>query len=94
MQWFFGTRALKRKHTINKKKDRYGYCCNVYDRAIDPKAPVITVRDADYPWDGSVRRHRTSLFNRSASKERIDHSHLSTFDPHDMQVNAPLAMRK
>ena len=46
------------KHTPKRAKDRYGHCCNVYDRTIDPRSPVITVRDADYPWDGSVQKQR------------------------------------
>lgn len=46
------------KHTPTKQKDGYGFCCNVYDHNLDPESPVITVRDADYPWDGSVERLR------------------------------------
>ena len=46
------------RFTPKKVVDRLGLCCNVYDRAIDQRMPVITVRDADYPWDGSVERAR------------------------------------
>jgi hypothetical protein len=45
------------QRTPKKRKDQYGLCCNVYDRAVDPQSPVITVRDADYPW--GTWRHRT-----------------------------------
>jgi len=45
-------------YTPKKAKDRYGYCCNIHDRLIDPSLwPVITVRDADYPWNATLPLH-------------------------------------
>ena len=37
------------KHTIKQKPDRYQTCCNIYDKTVQ-NIPIITVRDADYPW--------------------------------------------
>lgn len=46
-----------------KRQDRHNLCCNLYDRAIDPRRPIITIRDSDYPWDvpWRDRRNRNTL---------------------------------
>lgn len=36
--------------TLQPRRDRYKLCCNVYDKNINKTEPIITVRDADYPW--------------------------------------------
>lgn len=37
----------KKECSLVEKRDRYNYCCNIYG---DGDAPIIAVRDPDYPW--------------------------------------------
>lgn len=56
--------------TPKKRADRYGLCCNIYNRAIQLE-PIISVRDPDYPWDGKRDPDDPSDGKRDPRKRKI-----------------------